>query len=302
MRRDQVHHLLDHIDVGGFEEPLTDHAEALLPRRPDGRLAAGIGLFEEITAERVEAARIGKPRQFDLADFDHLRLALRTDSDDPVLADVNLDGFGGQAQVRFEGQAGLCHHGAAAIATVRNFMQGGFIETGNALDLAINGDGFLQVRRPDGSIAYTRDGTFTLSGDGIIVTQTGLAVEPDMSLPAEAVEIHISQDGVVSVRLQGEPEMVEVGQFELARFPNPGGLNALGGNLFEQTDASGEPTIGTPGQEGLGVIRQGFLEASNVDVVKEMVDLITAQRAYEINSKMVTTSEDMLQIANNLKR
>ncbi len=193
-------------------------------------------------------------------------------------------------------------HGAAAIATVRNFMQGGFIETGNALDLAINGEGFMQVRRPDGSIAYTRDGTFTLSGDGVMVTQTGLAVEPDMSLPAEAVEIHISQDGVVSVRLQGEPEMVEVGQFELARFPNPGGLNPLGGNLFEQTEASGEPTIGTPGQEGLGVIRQGFLEASNVDVVKEMVDLITAQRAYEINSKMVTTSEDMLQIANSLKR
>ena len=193
-------------------------------------------------------------------------------------------------------------HGAAAIATVRNFTQGSFSETGNALDLAINGEGFLQVLRPDGSIAYTRDGAFTLSADGAVVTQTGLALDPDLSIPAEAIEIHISQDGVVAVRLQAEPEMVEVGQIELARFANPSGLNPLGGNLFEQTEASGEPSIGTAGQEGLGVIRQGFLEASNVDVVKEMVDLIMAQRAYEINSKMVTTGEDMLQIANNLKR
>ena len=193
-------------------------------------------------------------------------------------------------------------HGAAAIATVRNFTQGSFSETGNSLDLAINGEGFLQVLRPDGSIAYTRDGSFTLSADGAVVTQTGLALDPDLSIPAEAIEIHISQDGVVAVRVQGEPEMVEVGQIELARFSNPSGLNPLGGNLFEQTAASGEPSIGMAGQEGLGVIRQGFLEASNVDVVKEMVDLIMAQRAYEINSKMVTTSDDMLQIANSLKR
>ena len=193
-------------------------------------------------------------------------------------------------------------HGAAAIATVRSFTQGGLTETGNALNLAINGDGFLQVRRPDGSIAYTRDGTFTLSGEGAVVTQTGLSLEPDITVPTEAVEIHISQDGVVSVRLQGEPGMSEIGQLELARFANPGGLLPIGGNLYETTEASGEPTIGTPGQEGLGLVRQGFLETSNVDVVKEMVDLITAQRAYEINSKMVTTSEDMLQIANNLKR
>lgn len=193
-------------------------------------------------------------------------------------------------------------HGAAAIATVRNFTQGGLTETGNPLDLAINGEGFLQINRPDGTIAYTRDGTFSLSGDGAVVSQTGLPLEPDISIPTEAVEIHVSQDGVVSVRLQGEPEMSEVGQLELARFPNPGGLIPLGGNLFEQSEASGEPTIGSPGQEGIGLVRQGFLETSNVDVVKEMVDLIAAQRAYEINSKMVNTSEDMLQIANNLKR
>lgn len=193
-------------------------------------------------------------------------------------------------------------HGAAAVASVRNFTQGGFVETGNPLDLALSGDGFLQVLRPDGSIAYTRDGTFTLNADGTIVNQTGLPLEPDLNVPPDATEIHVSQDGLVSIRMQGDTDMVEVGQLELARFSNPGGLTPLGGNLFEQTEASGEPTIGTPGQDGLGVIRQGFLEGANVDVVQEMVNLITAQRAYEINSKMVTTSEEMLQVANNLKR
>ncbi len=193
-------------------------------------------------------------------------------------------------------------HGATAVATVRNFAQGGFQETGNSLDLAINGDGFFQVRRPDGSVAYTRDGTFTLSPEGTLVTQTGLAVEPELSVPPDAVEIHVSQDGLVRARMQGEPEPIELGQLELTRFPNATGLNPLGGNLFEQTETSGQPLIASPGQDGVGVIRQGFLESANVDVVKEMVSLIEAQRAYEINSKMVTTSEDMLQIANNLKR
>lgn len=193
-------------------------------------------------------------------------------------------------------------HGAAAIATVRQFTQGGFAETGNALDVAINGDGFFQVRRPDGTIAYTRDGTFTLSEDGTIVTQTGLPLEPDINIPPDAVEIHISQDGLVKARFQGEPEPVAIGQIELARFSNPGGLRAIGGNLFEQSESSGQPLLSTPGQEGLGVVRQGYLEGSNVNVVQEMVNLISAQRAYEINSKMVTTGEEMLQIANNMKR
>jgi flagellar basal-body rod protein FlgG len=193
-------------------------------------------------------------------------------------------------------------HGAAPIATVRNFTQGGLVETGNALDFAIQGEGFLQILRPDGSIAFTRDGTLTVSAEGSLVTQTGLLIEPDINIPPEAVEIAVSQDGVVSVRLQGEPDRVEIGQLELARFTNPGGLLAIGGNLYEQTEASGDPVIGTPGTDGLGAIRQGYLEGSNVDVVQEMVNLITAQRAYEINSKMITTSEDMLQVANNVKR
>lgn len=193
-------------------------------------------------------------------------------------------------------------NGAAPIATVRNFTQGGLVETGNALDIAINGDGFLQVLRPDGSVAYTRDGTLSVSADGSLVTQTGQLIEPDVNIPPEAVEVSISQDGMVSVRMQGEPDRIEIGQLELARFSNPGGLLAVGGNMYEQTEASGEPVLGTPGMDGLGAIRQGYLEGSNVDVVQEMVNLITAQRAYEINSKMITTSEEMLQVANNIKR
>ena len=193
-------------------------------------------------------------------------------------------------------------HGAAAIATKRTFTQGSFSETGNNLDFAIGGAGFFQVHQPDGSIGFTRDGQFALSAEGQIVTQTGLAIEPDILVPPETVELHVSQDGIVMARLQGETDPVELGQIELARFTNPAGLRAVGGNLFVPTDASGEPTIGTPGQEGLGVVRQGFTEASNVDVVQEMVNLIQAQRAYEINSKMVTTSEEMLQMANQMKR
>ena len=191
---------------------------------------------------------------------------------------------------------------AAAIATVRNFTQGGFVETGNNLDLAINGGGFFQVGMPDGTVAYTRDGTFSLSSEGTLITQTGLALEPDLTIPPEATAVHISQDGVVSVQMQGDAEMVELGQIELARFVNPAGLQPAGGNLYRQTEASGQPTIGTPGQDGIGTVRQGFLEAANVDVVQEMVNLIAAQRAYEINSKMISTSEEMLQLANGLKR
>lgn len=192
--------------------------------------------------------------------------------------------------------------GAAVIATVRNFTQGSLAETGNSLDIAVNGSGFFQIRRPDGTVSYTRDGTFSLNADGNIVTETGLSLEPDIAIPPDAVEVHIGQDGLVSVKTQGSPDYTQVGQLELARFSNPAGLKPIGGNLYESTEASGEPLIGTPGQDGIGMVRQGFLESANVDVVQEMVNLITAQRAYEINSKMVTTSEDMLQIANNLKR
>jgi flagellar basal-body rod protein FlgG len=191
--------------------------------------------------------------------------------------------------------------GAAAVASVKSFIQGSLSDTGNALDLALNGDGFLQVKRPDGSIAYTRDGTLTQNADGLVVTQSGLVLEPEIAIPPESVVIQIGQDGRVMVKLQGEPDLFEIGQIELARFTNPAGLSPVGGNLYEQSENSGEPYIGSPGQDGLGTLMQGFVEASNVDVVQEMVNLITAQRAYEINSKMVSTSEEMLQMANNLK-
>ncbi len=237
------------------------------------------------------------------------------------LANANTTGFKKQSivfhdllyesvQAGAEGEAGAgiepsslqVGHGATAVSSVRTFTQGGLVQSGNSLDVAVKGEGFIQVLRPDGSIAYTRDGTLALDAEGNIVTQSGLMVEPGVSVPPEAVEIQISQDGLVSARLQGEADPIDLGQFELARFTNPSGLLPLGGNLFEQSETSGEPTIGTPGQDGLGVMLQGFLESSNVDVVQEMVNLITAQRAYEINSKMISASDEMLQTTNNLKR
>jgi len=219
---------------------------------------------------------------------------------DLLYQNVQADGAGGDNGAEpAELQMG---HGATTVATVRNFSQGSFAETGNALNLAINGDGFFQVRRPDGSLAFTRDGTFTLSSDGNIVTQTGLRVQPGINVPPDAVEIDINKEGVVSARLQGEAEMIELGQLELARFSNSNGLRAVGGNLYEQTKASGEPFLGAPGRNGMGTVRQGFLEKGNVEVVKEMTSLIQAQRTYELNSKMVQTSDSMMQTANNVKR
>ena len=193
-------------------------------------------------------------------------------------------------------------HGAIAVATVGTFTQGGLTETGNALDLAINGDGFFPIQMPDGSRTYTRDGAFGLTADGLIVTASGFALEPGIEVPPDALSVEIRGDGTVFAALPGETESVELGQVELARFQNPAGLRALGGNLFSATEASGEAIAGPPAEDGLGSLHQGFLEASNVDVVQEMVELIASQRAYELNSKMVQASEEMLQIANSVKR
>lgn len=193
-------------------------------------------------------------------------------------------------------------HGAIAVASVGTFTQGGFQETGNSLDMAINGAGFFQVRMPDGSQAFSRDGALTVTGEGLIVTQSGFAVEPGIEIPPDATDIQIQADGTIRVRLQGDSEPVELGQIELARFQNPAGLRNLGGNLFAMSESSGQPVVAPPGMDGIGTVQQGYLEVSNVDVVQEMVELITSQRAYELNSKMVTTAEEMLQIANNVKR
>ena len=192
-------------------------------------------------------------------------------------------------------------YGARPVATMREFSVGDFSSTGNALDLAISGEGFFQIQMPDGTTNYTRDGAFKLSAEGELVTSDGFFVYPEISIPEDATSISISITGEVEVLVVGNDEPQEIGQLELARFINPAGLSAVGHNLFTQTGASGDPILGNPGEEGLGTIDQGYLEMSNVEVVDEMVNMIVAQRAYEINSKVIKTSEDMTQIANNLK-
>jgi len=193
-------------------------------------------------------------------------------------------------------------HGTRTVATQRDYSQGEPIATQNPLDLAINGTGFFQVIMPDGTTAYTRDGSFKLSADGALVTSDGYPVEPEITLPTDTASISIDSEGVVSVILIGETEPQEVGQIELARFINPVGLTSLGQNLVKPTVASGDAIVGSPGTEGFGTLLQGYLEGSNVEIVQEMVDMIIAQRAYEINSKAIRTAEDMLSVASNLKR
>jgi flagellar basal-body rod protein FlgG len=188
------------------------------------------------------------------------------------------------------------------VATSRSFVQGDISPTANKLDLAIQGDGFMQIRRPDGTIAYTRDGAFKVSADGMLVTAQGYLLDPSISLPSDTQEVTIGRDGTVDVTTLGTSEATKIGQIELAKFINPSGLHAIGNNLYTETTASGAPTLGAAGTEGLGEVMQGYLESSNVDIVEEMVNMITAQRAYEINSKTIKTVEEMLTIANSVKR
>lgn len=193
-------------------------------------------------------------------------------------------------------------HGSRAVASIRNFTQGSVQETGNPLDLGISGTGFFQIELPDGSVAYSRDGNFSRDANGVMVNNSGLPMAGNIEIPIDAMSVQISQTGVVTAMMSGNGGTMDLGHIELARFINPGGLSALGDNLFAETESSGMPFIGLPGQEGFGVLRQGFLEQSNVDIVTEMVRLIEAQRAYETNSKMVQTAEDMMQVTNNIKR
>ncbi len=192
-------------------------------------------------------------------------------------------------------------HGARAVSTIRNYMQGSMSETANPLDMGISGDGFFQVEMPDGTIGYTRDGNFSRDSSGMLVTNSGLPLADLIEVPMEAKAVEVSQDGTVTA-LMGDNQEIELGQIELAKFSNPGGLEAKGDNLFMETQASGMPFIDRPGAEGFGVVRQGYLEDSNVDVVTEMVQLIEAQRAYETNSKMVQSAEDMMSVTNSIKR
>ncbi len=193
-------------------------------------------------------------------------------------------------------------HGTRPSTVLKIFSQGNMENTKNELDLAIEGDGFFQIILPNGETAYTRDGSFKLDSDGRIVNSDGFALEPEISIPSDALSISVGIDGTVSVLQAGDSTPSEIGTIELARFVNPAGLISTGRNLYITSEASGDEMTGTPGEDGLGSIAQGFLEMSNVSVVDEMVSMITAQRAYEINSKAIQTSDDMLQIANNLKR
>ncbi len=185
--------------------------------------------------------------------------------------------------------------GSRPVATERIFTQGNLQMTGNNRDVAIQGAGFFQVQLPDGTIAYTRDGSFQSDAQGQLVTSSGFPVQPAITIPPNALSMTIGKDGTVSVTTPGSSSPVQVGTLQLVNFINPAGLQAMGENLFVQTASSGTPTPNTPGTNGLGWLNQGYVETSNVNVVEELVNMIQAQRAYEINSKAVQTSDQMLQ-------
>lgn len=192
--------------------------------------------------------------------------------------------------------------GVRTIGIAKNFTQGNPKETGNNLDLTIMGKGFFQIEMPDGNIAYTRSGSFKLDSDGNIVNADGYRLIPNITIPEDATKINIGTDGTISVMQANSTELNTLGQIETTTFINPAGLHSLGDNLYINTNASGEPINGVPGMEGFGMIRQGFIEMSNVKLVEEMTDLITGQRAYEANSKTIQTADSMLQTVNSLKR
>lgn len=188
--------------------------------------------------------------------------------------------------------------GVQMAGTARIDTQGSLTTTGNSLDLAIEGQGYFQVEMPDGTTGYTRSGNFNLSSEGVIVTADGLPLQPQIQVPEGVTSLTIGSDGTVSAKLAGENETTELGKIETARFVNSAGLQALGNNLYTETAASGQPQVGAAGIEGRGALRQGALEGSNVNVVEELVDMIETQRAYEVNSKMISATDEMLQYVN----
>jgi flagellar basal-body rod protein FlgG len=195
-------------------------------------------------------------------------------------------------------QVGLGTRSASSEVTQ---LEGDFTQTGNPLDLTIQGQGFFQVLLPNGQTAYTRDGAFQTDANGNLVTQDGDPVQPAITIPSGATSITVGSDGTISVTLAGQTAAQQVGTLQIALFNNPGGLNTIGSNLFLQTTASGDPIVGTPGgSDGLGTIQQGMLEQSNVSVVDEFVNMIVAQRSYEANSRVVNAADQMLQDINNL--
>ncbi len=196
-----------------------------------------------------------------------------------------------QTQLPVGLQMGL---GVRPVAMARNFSQGNLQQTSSNLDVAVKGNGFFLIQLPDGGTAYTRDGSFQLDSTGRLVTNNGYLVQPGITVPANALSVTIGQDGTIGVMVPGQAAPQNIGQLQLSSFINPPGLEPLGGNLFVETAASGQPQTGTPGLEGLGSVQQGFIETSNVNVVEELVQMIVTQRAYELNSKAITTSDQML--------
>ena len=189
--------------------------------------------------------------------------------------------------------------GVHTVATEKTHTQGNLVQTNNTLDVAVQGRGYFQVLRPDGAIAYSRDGSFKMDAQGQVVTANGHPVQPAITLPTNALSITVGSDGTVSALLPGNASPTQVGTIQLADFVNPSGLQPMGENLFLETASSGAPQVGNPGLSGLGTVMQGMLESSNVNVVEELVNMIETQRAYEMNSKAISTSDQMLQYINN---
>ena len=189
--------------------------------------------------------------------------------------------------------------GVRTVATEKLFTQGGIVQTGNSLDVAVQGRGFLQILQPDGTTGYTRDGALQIDEAGQLVNSVGYVLDPSITIPSDALSVTISSDGIVSARTPGSSTPSQLGTIQLADFVNPTGLQAVGNNLFVESAASGSPITGTPGLDGLGSLIQGSLEGSNVNTVEELVNMIETQRAYEMNSKAISTADQMLQYATN---
>ena len=211
----------------------------------------------------------------------------------------NVRQAGGQTTQDTELPSGLqIGTGVKVVATHKLHNQGTLAQTNNQLDMAIQGDGFFQILHPDGSTVYTRDGEFSVSSTGTVVTSDGYELQPTITVPTDAINVTVGSDGVVSALVAGNTSPTQIGQITLANFINPTGLQAIGDNYFRETAASGAPTIGNPTDNSLGSLQQGFLEASNVNVVEELVNMIETQRAYEVNSKAISTSDQMLSYVN----
>lgn len=195
-------------------------------------------------------------------------------------------------------QVGL---GTRVASTIRSFSQGDFVQTQSPTNVAIAGSGFFRIQRPNGDYAYTRAGDFTTDADGRLVTASGLLVDPQITIPKDAADLTITADGTVTVKQSGQTQAIELGRLELASFVNPAGLEAIGGNLLIETAASGQPTIARPGEQETGTLQQGWIESSNVKAVEEMVAMISTQRAYELNSKVISSADQMLQRLTNVR-